>query len=288
MVKKRPRTVKRPTRRQNMASPRVKVTPGEKAKLSTGRAAHPINETASTKKINSADQGAGKNNRPKRLRKWLFGTVSGIITLIVAPAIAAIIAVLVLQVWPNPPDQPTQAIFYEPWNTNISNNTNKITLSNVHVDRTIAGYCWVSSIVTTRSDAYRCMTPTTNAILDPCFAFPFNIPSALTKVACPYPDPDSITIIRLTRPLPQPSGRNASLPTEYWFIVLADGTKCLTAGGTTDFIGNKVVIGDYYYCPGVGFPLYGYPDTSGRIWTILEQRPGTAGLVPAPIARIYR
>jgi hypothetical protein len=246
---------------------------------------HPTDKNDSPKESNSSGQrAAGKNAILHHLRKWLFGTrlraiVTGIITLIGAPAIAAIIATQVPQLWSTSPDQPTQVIYWEPWNTNAD----KMILNNVHVDHTVSGNCWESSIVTDRPDAYRCATQ--HAILDPCIAYPFLPTSELTEVACPYPDPDSITIIRLTRPLPHISGRKIPLHTNYWFITLADGTRCHAGGGTLEFIGN--IVGAYYYCPGVGFPVYGYPDNSGRTWTILEQRPGVSGLEPVPIAKAY-
>jgi hypothetical protein len=128
------------------------------------------------------------------------------------------------------------------------------------------------------------MSAADGTILDPCFAYPFGFPSELKEVACPYPDPDSITIIRLTQPLPQISGRKVPFVTDYWFLILADGMKCHAGGGTIEFIGGKVESA-YYYCPGRGFPLYGYPDSSSSIWTILEQQ--KSGLEPVPIATVY-
>lgn len=274
-------------RSQNPRRPPTAVASRKQKKSSTRSPQGLTNKNVGTKASNNPGQVTGKNARLHRLFKRLFGTrlrafATGIITLVIAPAIATIIATVAPHLWSTSSEQQTHVIYYEPWDTY---NPYKIMLSNLHIDRIISGHCWVSSIVTTRSDAYRCLSATNNIILDPCLAYPFSISSA--EVACPYPDPNSITIIRLTRPLPQPSGRNVPLPTAYWFIILADGTKCFTAGGTTDFIGSEKVRGAYYYCPGIGYPLYGYPDTSGRIWTILEQRPGESGLEPAPIATAY-
>jgi hypothetical protein len=251
-----------------------------------GRASARPPESASRQRIE-------KNTRGHRLRKRLFGTrlriiLTGMITLVVAPAIAGLIVALVLHVWSVSPktesESPTQVIFYEPWDTvDIS----KITLSNVHIDHIIKGYCWESSIVTERSDAYRCMYAPNDDIIDPCFAYPFLPSSEVSEVACPFPDPDSITILRLTKPLPPIGVRKAIFPTEYWFIVLADGMKCYAGGGTVGTIGGEVS-GTYYYCPGYGFPIYGYPDSSSSIWTILEQKKGASGLEPVPIATAYR
>ena len=244
------------------------------------------------KESNSQGKEAGKATRARRLRKWLFGTrlrkfVTGIITLVIAPAVATIIAAYVPQIWSNPSTSesatPTQVIFYEPWDTA---DINKITLGNVRIDRTVGGYCWVSSIVTMRSDAYRCMYSTQGYIIDPCFAYPFLPSSEVREVVCPLPDPNSVTILRLTKPLPATSGRKAIFPTEYWYIILTNGIKCYAAGGTTDSIGG-VESGSYYYCPGYGFPLFGYPNSSNSIWTILEQVKGVVGLEPAAIATAY-
>lgn len=143
------RRASHPSRRS--ASSRSVVTSGKQKKPSTHSPGHPTNKNAGTKQINNSGQGARKNTSLHRLRQWLFGTrlraiLTGIATLVIAPAIAAILASYAPQLWSKSPEQPTKVIYYEPWNTS---DLNKIALSSdVHIDRTISGHCWVSSIVT--------------------------------------------------------------------------------------------------------------------------------------------
>ena len=96
------------------------------------------------KESNSQGKGVDKATRARRLRKWLFGTrlrkfVTGVITLVIAPAVAAIIAAYAPQIWSNPSTSesatPTQVIFYEPWDTA---DINKITLGNVRIDTALS------------------------------------------------------------------------------------------------------------------------------------------------------
>jgi hypothetical protein len=273
------------------APPHPAAASGDKDKASVGEAAHAISGDASQKEGASLDHGVERDPRLHLIRKLIFGTrlrklITGVVTLIIAPTIVLVIGALIFHWWFIPPkgesESPTQVLFYEPWN---AANINKVTLNGIHVDHVTRGHCWESSIVTQRSDAYRCLTASGGAILDPCFADPFGLPSGSKEVACPYPSPDSITIMQLTQPLPKISIR-PSLPTVYWLLVLANGMECHAGGGTTESIGGEVESA-YYYCPGHRFPLYGYPDSSSSTWTILEQPKDAPGLEPVPIARVY-
>jgi hypothetical protein len=58
-----------------------------------------------------------------------------------------------------------------------------------------------------------------------------------------------------------------------------------TGGGTVNVIGGELQ--NYYSCPGNGFLLYGYPQHSGSIWTILEQKNGSSRMTDVPIAKAY-
>lgn len=93
------------------------------------------------------------------------------------------------------------------------------------------GYCWVSSIASQRSDAYRCMVG--NAIHDPCFTL------TSKSVACPASDDArSGILISLTKPLPQDTMRYT-----VWRMQLTNGAQCNIATGTRD--------PDYpFYCSG--------------------------------------
>jgi hypothetical protein len=223
----------------------------------------------------------------KRWRKWLIGSVTGIIVAVVA-------GIILEETQPWITSQPaatvdaTQVIFYEPWNTsNPSGNT----LSNVPVAHTFVGYCWERSIVTNRSDAYRCVSPAHQLVLDPCFANPFLISSNATRVVCPYPSPDSITLLQLTRKLPNLSSPiykppyKPTAPSSVWFLVLSDGKNCIAGGATVNVIGGELQ--NYYDCPGNGFLLYGYPQHTSSVWTILEQKNGSSSITAVPIAKAY-
>lgn len=237
---------------------------------------------------------AGKNK--KSLFQRFFGTrlrllLTAIATLVIAPAIGTILATAAPPIWPfihdSGQEDGTQVIFYEPWDT--SNLYGTSLSSNVRTYRTAAGYCWNNSVTTNRTDAFRCETASDRAIMDPCFAYPFRPLSEVSEVACPNPGPESVTVIKLTRKLP-PVGvapGNPHLPTNFWLITLADGTNCHAGGGTTDTIGNQLA-GSYYYCPGVGFPLYGYPHQDNPFWTILEQKKGASNIEPVKISKVYR
>ncbi len=94
-----------------------------------------------------------------------------------------------------------------------------------------SGHCWVSSIASQRSDAYRCMVG--NSIHDPCFTL------SQHAVACPL-DPGANTglLISLTKPLPQ-SNRIANA----WQMQLVSGAMCNMGTGTT-------IPGYPFYCSG--------------------------------------
>ena len=227
-----------------------------------------------------------KKHFGKRSRKWLIATVTAIIVGVVAGIILE-----ETQPWFTKPAaavDPTQVIFYEPWNT--SNPTGN-TLSNVRVAHTFVGFCWERSIVTNRSDAYRCISPAHRLLLDPCFANPFLISSNVTQIACPYPSPDSITLFQLTQKLPNLSSPihkppyKPTAPSSIWLLVLSDGKSCIAGGATVNVIGGELQ--NYYDCPGNGFLLYGYPQHTSSVWTILEQKNGSSSITAVPIAKAY-
>lgn len=220
----------------------------------------------------------------KRSRKWLIGITTGVVIAVVAGIILE-----VTQPWftsqPAESIGATQVIYYEPWNTN---NPSGNTLSNVHVAHNFTGYCWERSLLTNRSDAYRCVSPAHNILLDPCFASPFLTPSNATQVVCPYPVPDSIAVLRLTRRLSSISATpyKGFPPSRVWFLVLVDGADCIAAGATINIIGGELQQ-NYYVCPGSHFSLYGYPQHASSTWTILEQKNGSPSITYVPIAKAY-
>ena len=94
---------------------------------------------------------------------------------------------------------------------------------------TAKGYCWESSLATSRRDAYRCYRG--NALYDPCFRN-----HALTRVACAVSiNPKRIFILKLTKPLPDPGIHR--LPRAFALVV--KGKSCWYDTGATYSAGGK-------------------------------------------------
>jgi hypothetical protein len=90
----------------------------------------------------------------------------------------------------------------------------------MHVSGHESGYCWVGSIASARSDAFRCMTG--NSIHDPCFTL------SPQQVACPEnATQNSGIVIALTKPLPPPNQSKS-----VWRMQLQSGAECNVATGT--------------------------------------------------------
>jgi hypothetical protein len=239
----------------------------------------------------------GAPTRTHRVREKLFGTrtrkiISAVLgTPIVAGVVVGLIlAVIVpwLQSHPSPKSTIiTQVIHYEPWNVTNPAGTS---LTNVKVARTLTGHCWERSVVTNRPDAYRCVEPLKGgrgSLFDPCIASPYQLPAHATRVVCPYPSPNFVTVIRLTRPLTHllHFPRKALPPTTIWYLVLANGQKCEAAGGTVARIISHFKL--YYYCPGNRFSIYNYPNRKGKTWTIFGQQSDSPNITTVAIARAY-
>lgn len=165
----------------------------------------------------------------------------------------------------------TSSIIYQPWTLN-----GKLS-GDLHITARVTGFCWTESIATPRLDAYRCMTG--NNVLDPCFAGP---DGPGNEVACPYPSPDSVTLMKLTRSLPYfPPPGGSSSP---WLLILADGERCYhSTGGTMNPGGLRLD----YECGHSSNNLYGNIDRAGRIWTIFQERNGSVDMTQARIAEAY-
>src|SRR5262249_7140460 len=126
------------------------------------------------------------------------------------------------------------------------------------------GTCFTTSIVSPRSDAYRCMSG--NSLVDPCFFV------NSTQVLCPTNGPWSDTGLLLNVPsLPNNSGGSSPQGTggQPWAIELADGTKCEEASGATNVIAGQRL---GYFCKG-GVGLYGSVNKSSPVWTIYVGTP---------------
>lgn len=94
------------------------------------------------------------------------------------------------------------------------------------------GHCWVESLASGQSDAWRCMVD--NSINDPCFT----IPGETGAVACgasPVGDPYAFRL-KLTQPLPE---REASAIDRPWIVELADGVICGYLTGASTGVGGE-------------------------------------------------
>jgi hypothetical protein len=119
---------------------------------------------------------------------------------------------------------------------------------------TTSGSCWVTSNVTGRKDAYRCMAG--NDIYDPCFAAPSG-----DRVGCPLSGTD-VTVLTVADPLPEPDLRGVAT---VWMIVLNDGTRCARSSGAGPDPRNG--LDATMYCKNNAI-VWGEPDTAKPIWTV--------------------
>jgi hypothetical protein len=103
------------------------------------------------------------------------------------------------------------------------------------IRQTRRGYCWTGSLVTGRSNAWRCFTG--NFIRDPCFSDPSD---GVPVVVCPRAPTDRRLLrIRLTKPLPWGYGNSGRLSRYPWTIVRRDGVACNFATGATVVVRGK-------------------------------------------------
>jgi hypothetical protein len=169
----------------------------------------------------------------------------------------------------------TNVVNYQPWTaTGLA--------SGISESHSVVGNCWTTSIAVPRNDAYRCMNDNSE-IYDPCFA---STSPSEGAVACPFPGPSAVTLIRLNQPLPPSNstqsgtGDNSALP---WLLVLVDGQQCNTITGTTELINGMP---SSYSCPN-GL-LYGNPNRNTSEWTIYYQPNGSQTLTSVSVKSAYR
>ena len=190
-----------------------------------------------------------------------------------AALFSAIIAGIVSGVflgWFSRPPSPTQTIFYQP-----TTETGQVS-GDLAVAHRVTGYCYSGSGAAPRQGAYRCVSG--NGLYDPCFTGN----SGDTQVVCPYPSPESVTVMRLTRPLPIFS-TSSSVPYP-WLLALAGGEQCeQLTGATTSFGGMPL----NYYCGKGNGSLYGTINKTNPVWTIFELRNGSSDMTQVAIAKAY-
>jgi hypothetical protein len=126
-----------------------------------------------------------------------------------------------------------------------------------------SGYCFTSSDVTRRDDAWRCFVA--NTLYDPCFSSPL----AFGVVVCPIPWSDTGTEIRLTKALPSSgSHMRPSLALQPWAMETAAGAYCLLSSGASNVVHGKRL--NYFCGKNDKYGLWGFPSRRSQPWTILQ------------------
>jgi hypothetical protein len=172
---------------------------------------------------------------------------------------------------------PTLSLVFQPW---IAGKV----ASDLHVAFTGSGSCPEPSFAADRKGAYRCVARIRangpSGILDPCFGGYYG--SADNEVICAYPSPESVTVVRLSQPLPVVSAPSSLVSP--WLLVLVDGEDCWEITGATIQVEG---MSETYQCDGGNNGLFGSVNRAGRTWTILQQRNGSSDMTQAMIAKAY-
>jgi hypothetical protein len=237
----------------------------------------------------SADKPVAGKSRLRKVWRWFTGTPSrkalSAFSALLLAAISGIVGTVaggILGNGSNGTVDATQVIVYTPWTPDGHLS------AGIHVSANVTGSCPGGSSVASRPDAYRCFAG--NYIYDPCFAASQGFPNPARIVVCPYPAPNNITVIHLTRSLGgsytdgSPEIAVSASPTSIvWLIILANGTQCYRVSGANHSSSGML---DNYDCNG-GDSLYNDPQRTGLVWKIFEQRIGTSDMTLVSIARAY-
>jgi hypothetical protein len=141
------------------------------------------------------------------------------------------------------------------------------------------GDCWSPSIITTRTDAWRCHVG--DQVLDPCFARP--IP--MRAVLCPV-SPRTVKILQWEDPLPLHHGL-AETRTP-WMVVLEGGALCRAATAIKPPVRDGLVlrmicVPDHR----TGF-VWGDLRVSGDRWTVTTSQTEQGPLGTTGVTEVYR
>ena len=125
-----------------------------------------------------------------------------------------------------------------------------------------SGYCFTSSDVTRRDDAWRCFVG--NSLFDPCFSSQF----AFGIVVCPIPWQGSGTEIHLTKPLPKSGSHTVpSLSLQPWAVETVSGSFCMLSSGASNLVHGQRL--NYFCGRSAKQGLWGFPSRKKQPWTIL-------------------
>ena len=95
--------------------------------------------------------------------------------------------------------------------------------------------CWIQSLSSVRSDAYRCVSD--NSIMDPCFVDPVNFSVVACAAMTPYEDAEYFKVN--SEGLPNLRGQDVPADkSKPWFIKLDDGTECRFITGASALVAD--------------------------------------------------
>lgn len=139
------------------------------------------------------------------------------------------------------------AIIVVPWGIFIQKELNESNITNeyYYVTRTTikdlrgleVANCWVHSISSNRSDAYRCVHE--NIIYDPCFK---NDIQNSSIVACPDTPNGSEEVFIFNSEIDETASKMFNLSNEEripWHVILSNGSGCRFITGATDVVADK-------------------------------------------------
>lgn len=153
------------------------------------------------------------------------------------------------------------------------------------VSERLSGSCWIGSLASPRSDAWRCSS-TTNAadgsnLFDPCYQ------GIVDAVVCANPFSHHAILLQLTKPLPlQMGNKHPDTERRSVWVRLPDGTGCSFITGATNLIGDLRL---NYGCAKGGryTALYGMPNTSQPLWTIWALPQSSKDLVTVSVPEAW-
>ncbi len=149
----------------------------------------------------------------------------------------------------------------------------------VKVTANADGSCWEGSLLTPRSEAWRCTV--NSEIEDPCFT------SGYETVVCPTGGPwtDKGVEVRLESPVSSLHGNTGQWPSGSpripWALQLADGSDCQLVSGATSVVDG---MRQNYECRPDGLWLYGGPNRDTPVWMIFGNGANSSELTQRPVA----
>jgi hypothetical protein len=233
----------------------------------------PANEPPA-ESVKSNERHSEPGGREKLLsRKAVLGWIAALVIAIVG----SVVGVEAPGWFSGRPTTSTLSLVFQPWSGG------KVA-SDLHVAFRVTGTCWEPSLDAYRQGAFRCTAAipgvAQSGILDPCFGGYYG--SADNEVICTYPSPESVTVVRLSQPLPADSAPSSLVSP--WLLVLADGENCWEITGATIQVEG---MSQTYQCNGGDNRLFGSINRAGRTWTILQQPNGSSDITQAVIAKAY-